>query len=44
MSLFSAFNVIEYKYIQLIVFRFEYKKIRVDTKHKINKRRILSTI
>lgn len=42
MSLFSAFNVIEY--IQLIVFRFEYKKIRVDTKHKINKRRILSTI
>jgi len=49
MSLFSDFNVIEYKYIQLIVlivfvFLFDYKKIQLDTKHKINKRRILSTV
>ena len=45
MSLFSDFNVIEYKYIQLIVFvfLFDYNKIQLDTKWKINKRKILST-
>lgn len=46
MSQFSDFNVIEYKYIQLIVFvfLFDCKKIQLDTKQKINKRRILSTV
>lgn len=49
MSQFSDFNVIEYKYIQLIVlivfiFLFDCKKIQLDTKQKRNKRRILSTV